>query len=484
MESSRRNGIGSFLLIWVGQALSLLGSAMTGFGVSVWAWEETGLATALALAGFFFAGATMVASPFAGALVDRWNRKLVMIVSDAAAALSTGFLLVLYATGNLQIWHLFVANAFNGAFQALQWPAYSAAITMLVPKKHYARSSAMISMAEAGAGILAPILAAGLLQFVGLAGIMLLDLATMGLAIGVLFLVHIPEPEATTAGREGQGSFWQESAYGFRYIFKRPSLLGLQLVFFAGNMLSAFGMTALLPMVMSLTGNDRIVLGSVESVAGFGMLAGSLVLSVWGGFKRRVHGVFLGWALSSLLFAAIGFTRAPVAWAVLAFAAMFVSPVINASNQAIWQAKVAPDVQGRVFSVRRLIAQVAGPPAMIVAGLLVDNVLEPAMHPGGALVPVLGPLLGSGPGAGMALMVVLAGVLGVLAGLAGYIFPSVRDVERIMPDHDGAVLAASTLRPAEEGVIAGHADAEVPSPCGGTQVKVPAVVEVRAGDAI
>lgn len=439
VQNNRPSGMGIFAVIWVGQTLSLLGSAMTGFGLSVWAWEKTGQATALAMVGFFFTGATMLASPFAGALVDRWNRKVVMIVSDVASASVTAILLLLYAAGHLQIWHLFVANAFSGAFQALQWPAYAATITMVVSKEHYARASAMISLSESAAFILAPAAAAVLLRVVGLVGVMATDLTTMAIAVAVLLAMRIPRPAATAAGEEGRGSLWKEAAYGFRYIFRRPSLLGLQLVFFTGNFLAGMAYGILAPLVLSRTSNNVLALGSVQSAMGIGMFAGSLVLSVWGGPRRRVHGVLVGWALSCLLGQAVfGLGRDPIFWVVTGFIAAFVSPVVDTSNQALWQAKVEPDVQGRVFSARRLIAQVSQPLALLLAGPLADRVLEPGMRAGGALAPVFGWLVGTGPGTGMALLFVGTGLLGTVAGLAGYAFRAVRDAEDILPDHDAA----------------------------------------------
>ncbi|MCC7208903.1 MAG: MFS transporter, partial [Anaerolineae bacterium] len=160
-------GMRAFSLVWFGQVISLTGSAMTAFGLTLWAYQLTGQATALALTAFFGFAPTVLLSPFAGVLVDRWNRKLVMMFSDLGAGLSTIVIFALYATGNLQIWHLFVANAFAGVFQAFQFPAYSASISLMLPKEQYGRAQGMMAMAESGSGILAPILAGALLGIVG-----------------------------------------------------------------------------------------------------------------------------------------------------------------------------------------------------------------------------------------------------------------------------------------------------------------------------
>ena len=436
-KRARLSGMSGFTIVWVGQVISFLGSGMTWFALTIWAWEITGQATALALVGFFAFGPTVLLSPVAGALVDRWNRKLVMMLSDLAAGLSTVVVLILYASGNLQIWHLYAAGAFAGAFQAFQFPAYSAAVTMMLPKEQYARASGMLSLAESASGVLAPIMAGVLLGPIGITGIMAIDVVTFIVAIGALLIVQVPQPAATEAGKEARGSLLQESAYGFRYIYARKGLLSLLLIFLAANLIFSISYTVLSPMILARTANNEVVLGTVRSVMGLGGVAGGLLLSAWGGPKRKIHGVLLGMAISSVTGTILlGIGQDLAVWSLGAFFSTFLMPIINGSSQAIWQAKVAPDVQGRVFSVRRLIAQVSAPLAILLSGPLADHVFEPAMMAGGSLVSSFGSLVGTGSGAGMSLMFVLTGVFGGFVGLVGYLFPAVRDVEEILPDHD------------------------------------------------
>jgi MFS family permease len=449
MQSSRKqpSGMWAFTIVWFGQLVSQMGSGLTWFALSLWAWQETGLATSLALVAFFSFGPTVILGPIAGALVDRWNRKLVMMLSDLTAGLSTIIVLLLYVTGRLEIWHLYITGAFAGAFQAFQWPAYSAAITTMMRKEHYARANGMLSIAESSSAIAAPILAGTLIGFIGIGGVMLIDVATFVFAVTVLLFVHIPQPAATMEGQEGRGSIWKESGYGFRYILKRPSLLGLQLVFLGINLVATFSYTVFQPMILARTGENAQILGTVLSAAGIGGVAGGLLLSTWGGPKRRVHGVLIGMLLSSLLGPLVmGIGASLPVWVVGSFFGSFFIPILNGSNQAIWQAKVAPDVQGRVFAVRRLIAQISAPLAMVIAGPLADFVFEPAMQPGGALSSIFGGIFGTGRGAGMALMIALFGVLGALISLSGYLFPAIRNAEDILPDH--VATAADTVEPA------------------------------------
>jgi MFS family permease len=430
-------GMRAFVIIWIGQVVSLLGTSMTNFGLTIWAYEETGQATALALIVFFFGLPMVVLSPVAGAIVDRSNRRLMMMVSDLAAGLTTIVQLVLFATGNLEIWHLYVTALIAGTFQTFQWPAFSAAITMMLPKEQYGRANGMLELANSASGIFAPLLAGALLAIIGLTGLFIIDIFTFAFAIGALLFVQIPQPERSEAGRVGAGNLWTESGYGFRHILRRPSLLGLQLVFTVGNFFSMLGFVLLPALILARTGNNELVLGSVQSAGAVGGVVGGLAMSTWGGPKRKTHGVLGGWILTSLFGEVLmGLGQTLPVWLVASFCLAFFAPVINASNQTIWQAKVEPDVQGRVFSVRRLIAWLVMPLATLLAGPLADQVFEPAMQEGGWLADNFGWLVGTGSGAGMGLILVFAGFGATLAGLGGYAVRAVRDVEVILPDHD------------------------------------------------
>jgi DHA3 family macrolide efflux protein-like MFS transporter len=432
----------AFTTVWLGQAISLLGTSMSGFGLTIWAYEVTGQATALALVGFFFIAPMVAFSPIAGAIVDRSNRKLMMMISDLAAGVTTIAVLALYATGQLQIWHLYITSFITGTFQTFQWPAYSAAITLMLPKEQYGRANGMIELAGASSNIFAPLLAGALLGVIGISGLLIIDIVTFVVAVGALLLVHVPQPARTEVGKQAQGSIWKESAYGFRHIFARPSLLGLQIVFMLGNFFSTLGYTVMAPMILARTGNDAMVFGATQTAGAIGGVVGGLAMSAWGGTKRRVHGVLSGWGLSSLLGQTLmGLARALPGWATANFIAGFFVPIVNGSNQAIWMAKVEPDVQGRVFATRRLIAWLVSPIATLIAGPLADYVFEPAMQEGGRLADRFGWLVGTGPGAGMSLMMVLTGLAAALVGFGAYGVRVVRDAEEILPDHDAAVAA-------------------------------------------
>jgi hypothetical protein len=437
----------AFIVVWIGQIVSLLGSAMSHFALTIWAYEKTESATALALVGFFFVGPMLLVSPIAGAIVDRSNRRFMMMISDLAAGTTTLAILILISIGKLEIWHLYITGAISGVFNAFQWPAYSAAISTMLPKEQYGRANGMMALADTASGIIAPILAGALLGIIGLVGVLLIDVVTFVFAISALLVVTIPQPRRTAEGQKSQGNLLKEASYGFYYILARPSLLALQIVFLLGNFFVGIPFAVGNAMILASSQMNELVLASVNSVGAIGGVVGGVVMSAWGGPKRRVHGVLAGWAISSLLGTiTMGLANSLPGWAFASFMGAFFVPLINGSNQAIWQAKVAPDLQGRVFSIRRLIAWFVSPLAMLIAGPLADFVLEPGMMAGGSLTGLFSSLVGTGPGAGMSLMFVFGGLLALGVCLAGYLFPVLRNAEDLLPDHDQMPAASSDTR--------------------------------------
>jgi MFS family permease len=426
----------TFAIIWLGQVVSLVGSGLTSFALGVWVFESTGSATQFALIGLAAVLPRVLLSPLAGAIVDRWDRRRVMIVADLGAGLSTMLVVGGLATGRLELWHIYVLTLASAAFGTVQWPAFIAVTTLLIPQKHLGRANGMVQLGQAASEILAPALAGVLMGLIALEGVILIDVMTFVFAVGTLLLVRFPQPEVSATGGREQGSRWQDLTFGWRYIFARPGLRGLLVFFATVNFLWGMVGALIVPLILSWTSSDT--LGVVISIAGVGMLVGSLIMSLWGGPRRRINGVLAFELLSGVCFMLIGLR--PSFWPVAAgvFGAHATIAIVFGSNQVIWQSKVAPDIQGRVFATQQMIARAAAPLAYLLAGPLADRVFEPFMAGGGALATGFGQVLGSGAGRGIGLLFVLMGMAKIAVSLAGMLNPRIRHVEDDLPD---AVLA-------------------------------------------
>ena len=422
----------TFVIIWTGQLVSTLGSSLTNFALGVWIYATTGSATLFAMTLLVSVLPQIALSPLAGVVVDRWDRRWVMMLADTGAAASSLFIAVMLFTGRLEVWHVYVSAFFNAGFSTFQWPAYAAVTSLLVPKAHLGRAGGMTQIGDAISQLAAPALAGALFVTVGLPVILLIDLATYLVALATLLAVRFPQPEATDEGAAARGSFWHEAAFGWRYIRARPGLLGLLMTFAVLNFLVSTTFALYTPLILGMTTPD--VLGYVNSVAGLGMLAGTLLMSVWGGPKRRIFGIFIAELVLGVTTLIFGLRLSIPLIAVNNFCFMLAMPVSNGCSQAIWQTKVKPDIQGRVFAIRRMIASSIMPLAYAVAGPLAELVFEPWMAEGGALAGVLGPVVGVGPGHGIGLIFTLFGGLYVLGVGAILLHPRIRRLELEIPD--------------------------------------------------
>ena len=429
-------GMQGFILLWAGQFISIFATRMTNFAITLWAWDLTGTATGLVLVGVIGYLPGVFLSPFAGALIDRWNRKLVLAISDAGAVLSTIILLVLFYTGKAEIWHLYLTSAISSAFGAFQYPAYAAVVTTIVPKEHYARANAMRAVVGSASGIAAPMLAGALLLVIDIYQIMLIDIATFALAMIALLFVFIPQPERSPELQEGSGGIWKETRQGLSYILDRKSLTAIFLLFTASNIFTGFGYPMMTPMILAKTGDNSWILGLTRSASSIGFMVGGLIMSSWGGPKKRIHAINLSFILWGVLGAFVfGPAWTLPFWLIGSFTMALFNPIINSAYIAILQEKVAPDLQGRIFGLENAISTISFPIGQLLAGQLADRVFEPALSPGGSLASTLGVLVGTGPGAGIGFVIVLGGVIAIIDGIAGYLIKPIREIESILPDH-------------------------------------------------
>lgn len=399
--------------------------------MGIWVFIETGSVTTFA---FIIVAANvpgLVASPLAGSVIDRVDRRMVMLAADTVAGVSTGLAAALFLTDTLEIWHLYPVAAVGAIANAFQEPAYGASVPLLVPKRHLGRANGLVQAGPSLGVVVAPIMAAALVATAGLGVVLVIDLVTFVFAVTTLMVVRIPRPEAIAEDDVG-ASLWRSFSFGWKYLRARPGLLGLLGVYAVSNfMLSVVGLLYL-PLILAFS--TETAYGAVMSVGGVGMLLGSVLMSAWGGPRKRIAGIMGMMGVAGVGVALAGVWESVLLIAVFGSVDMFLGPIINGTSQTLWQTKVAPAVQGRVFAVRRMVAFVISPVSLLLAGPLADRVFEPALMPDGALAGSVGLIIGTGRGRGVGLMIVIAGIGTTIASVAGWLLPRVRNLETEVPD--------------------------------------------------
>jgi DHA3 family macrolide efflux protein-like MFS transporter len=374
--TGKPRSMAGFFALFVGQAVSLLGSELVQFALVWWLTKESGgSATALAMASLVGLLPPVFLGPFAGALVDRWNRRAVMMTADGAIALATLALAAPFALGVVQVWHVYVllfVRALGGAFH---WPAMQASTTLMVPERHLSRVAGMNQAMRGIASIAMPPLGALLLAWVPLPAILALDVGTAMAAIAPLVLIRIPQLVRAVNGEE-RSSVWVDLREGIRFVW---GWRGLAILVAVISLLHFFAAPAfsLVPIIVTKTfRGGAFELAWMQSASGVGLLAGGVLLGAWGGFRRRIVTVLLGISLMGGCMAISGALPETAFW--IAVGAVFLTgvmaPLAVGSFQAIQQAVVPPEIQGRVFTLARSGMDVMSPLGMLLAGPVADAV--------------------------------------------------------------------------------------------------------------
>lgn len=364
-----------FFTVWAGQALSLVGSALVQFALVWWLTIKTGSATTLATASLVALLPQIVLGPFVGTLVDRWNRRIIMIVADAAIALATAVLIVLFAMDRVAVWHIYLlmfARSLGGAFH---FPAMASSTSLMVPGQHLARVAGMNQTLQGTINVFAPPLGALLLELMPTQGVLAVDISTALAAILPLLFIAIPQPVRQIEAGAKRASYWQDLSEGFRYVIRWPGLLAIVLLAMMLNFLLS-PVSSLAPLVVTdVFGKGAVELGWTRAVFGAGTIIAGVILSAWGGFRRRIVT-----SLSGVIGLGVGvmlFGLAPANMFFLLLIASFVqgSAVVFANGplQAIFQTTIAPEVQGRVFSLVGAGSAAMMPLSLLIAGPLADR---------------------------------------------------------------------------------------------------------------
>ncbi|MBQ6290376.1 MAG: MFS transporter [Clostridia bacterium] len=419
----------SFLLLWGSQTVSQLGTAMTDYAIIIWVYSQKGTASSVTLLTVCSFLPTIFLRFLAGSMVDRWNKKRIMLIADLLAACGTLAVFVLHSAEVLEIWHLYVINFLLSLMNAFQEPASFVAVSMLVPKEHYARAGGLQGFGGAAISILAPALGALLLAYGGLELVLIVDLVTFAIAFLVLlFLIRIPEVEKTETEEE---PFSQTCLAGIRYLKEHTAILRITLFLAVINFLAKLGNDGMLsPFILGRTGNNQPVLGAVESFTALGVLAGSLLVTLMKPAKKRIPLIFITTGLIFLGNIIQSMTSRPWLWCVAAFGSYLFAAVMNVNMDTMMREKVPLEMQGRVFSAKSTLQNFTIPIALLLGGLLADTVFEPFMLADSPTQQILSGLFGTGKGAGIGLMFFIVGIPGILISFTRLRKPVYRELDR------------------------------------------------------
>ncbi len=398
----------NFIILWLTQSFSALGSAMTNFALVIWLYNDSGSALTTALLTVCSYAPYVVMSIFAGAISDKWNKKIIMLVCDSIAAACTVTVLVLLKTGSLEVWHLYIINAVNGLMNTVQSPASDVATTLLTPKKHYQKTSGMRSFSNSLVSILTPVLATAMVTLAGIEAVILFDLVTFAAAFLVLlFFIRIPEAERSEKSSE---SLLGSAKSGLVYLRENKGILCMILFLSAINLIASIYDAALPAMILNKA--DETALGIVSGCVGIATLFGSIIATFYPKPKSRVkvlcNCLLISMSTENFLFA---FSDNVIVWCIGAVLGWLVIPLMNANYDVIFRGNVPTDMQGRVYSVRNTLQFFTIPLGYFLGGLLVDEVFEPFMA--STDIELLKAVFGGSKGAGAALLFFVIGIAGV-----------------------------------------------------------------------
>ncbi|MCA9953886.1 MAG: amino acid adenylation domain-containing protein [Anaerolineales bacterium] len=423
-----RSNLNTFFVVAFGQLISLIGTNLTTFALSVWALEQTGQVSEFALINVFGRLPAILFAPLAGAIADRYDRRKVMIFSDVLAACSTVAVAFFFWTDSLQIWHLYITATIGSISMTFQEPAYTAAITQLIPKRYLGHANGIVQFGSATGRMLALFLGGILVITIGLGGVFIIDFVTFLFAISTLLFIRFPN----TLFRMREEPLLKEITRGWDYIIKRKGLVAMIVFFAIVNFFLSIVTVLSMPLVLAY--ESAAVLGGVAAMLGAGMLVGGVLMGFWGGTERRMTGMIAFVGVSGLASIIMGIQPNAVYAAVGFFGLGLTGALIDAHWRTLIQTKVGLELQGRVLSTNRMLALSTMPLGALAAGPLVDRVFEPLMANEGLISSTIGSFIGAGPGRGIALLMIIVGLLRIVLASIGFSYKPLRNMEDDLPD--------------------------------------------------
>lgn len=431
---NKKPGLRAFSIFIFGEGLSQLGSTMTGFALGIWAYQQFGNVTDLAVITAAAAFPRVLLGPFAGSYVDRWDRKSVLLFGQLVSFLITLTIAILYWNDMLAVWHMVVLNILAGISGAFVMPAIQSSISLLVDKTDIQRANGMMGLLMGLVMVFSPALAGMLIATIGIDGILVIDIVSFSAALFVLLWINIPKPIVSSDGAEAvKGDLIAEMKFGWMFLYSRPGLFWLTIL----NSILAMGVLGLSIMItpVVLGFSDEKGLGFILSAGGVGLILGGLAVIITGGVQRKIYAVLGTSALSCIGMMILPIFTTVNEVALGMFLLMSFAPLGTSASQSIIQLKIPTDIQGRVFGLRNFLLGIGSPIALLIIAPAADHFFEPLLLEGGGLVDSVGILYGAGPGRGMAFLNSLMGSVMLLVVILAYLYPPVRRVDIDLPDY-------------------------------------------------
>ncbi|GFP76121.1 MFS transporter [Clostridium fungisolvens] len=416
----------SLYILIITQGLSLVGSRMSGIAIGLWLYQTKGTTMYLLLIPFFNEITAVIFGGIAGIVVDRWKRKYAMMLGDLGQAVGTVLLFVCTFGNNLNIYLIYIAVIIQGIFTLFESIAADAATTMMVTESHIDRANAIKEMTFPMAGIIAPVISGFLYVIIGIEGILLIDFVTFIISVVILIFIKIPEPEIQEYHSSEDNNFIKDMSTGFMCLLKVKGLFGLTLYITFINFMLNGPLELVIPYITKINGNS-FVLATILAIMNLGAFMGAIIIAVYEIKLTRINTIILGINISSVMFLIFGIARTPLFLGGSLFILMIPLPIINAMFKSIIQTKVTASMQGRAFSAIAQISNAIVPLSFVITGFLIDNILEPAVA--GPNWKVIGYFLGSKPGSGIGLILVVTGALILIVTLIVRRIPNIKYLE-------------------------------------------------------
>ncbi len=423
-QEELKKGVVSFFVIAIGQLVSMLGTQLTSFALGIWVYQQTGNISDFAFIAVFALVPGILLLPMTGAVVDRLDRKKIIVLSDVFAAMGTIFLITIFLMGQLQLWHIYLVSAIGSIANAFQQPAYLASIPQLIPKRFLGHANGIVQLSMSMGGIVAPILGGYLIGLIGIPGIITIDLITFVFATVTLSLTRFPNK----LFRKSEEPFFKEIKGGFKYIFKRKSLISMIIFFMVVNFIFSLSDVLVVPLILSFANTAE--LGFASGATSAGLIIGAFIMSLWGGTKDRTKGMIGFIFLTAAAIIVTGFRP----YILFPFFGLLLYGIalslINAHWQSLIQVKVGVELQGRVFAANQMMAWLMRPLSYIVASPFVVFIFKPFID----RYPFITDIIGAGEGREIGLMLVGAGIVLLLWTIIGFSFKSLRNLNTLLPD--------------------------------------------------